>query len=873
MQTSLGPRQVSDLVGKPFSAIVDGMPYHSGQEGFFVTGKKPVVTLATRCGRELRLTRNHRLRVVVASNRFAQQVEWREAGALQPGDQVVLHDHRAAPEWAGEGTEAEGYLLGLLIGDGALQQDEAVLSVWSTPTACGTPAPGPASVMAAAEAAALSLPHRADFAGWTALPDRGEHRLSVAAVKHLALSLGMASGQKTITPAMEKRSAAFTIGTLRGLFDSDGSVQGDQRKGVSVRLAQSDLDMLRAAQRMLARLGIVATIYQYRREASALTLPDGKGGTRQYAIKAQHELVIAGANLREFADRIGFADLEKAARLTNALGGYKRALNRERFTAVVESLTPDGAEIVYDVSVPGPNAFDANGFYAHNCGEQPLPPYGACLLGSINLARLVAAPFTENARIDEGRLADLVALAVRMMDNVVDASRFAIPEQRAEAQAKRRIGLGVTGLADALAMVRLEYGTEAAVAQTEAWMAALQRAAYLASVELAKEKGAFPLYDREKYLAGESVQALPADVREAIAANGIRNALLTSIAPTGTISLYAGNVSSGVEPVFAHSYTRKVLQPDGSRTEEVVEDYALKIYREIHGADAEPPEYFVSAQTLSPDAHVRMQAAAQKYIDSAISKTINVPADISFTAFKSVYLDAYASGCKGCTTYRPNAVTGSVLSAEAPAKAEEKQEVAADAAPANSLAPSPAPADGFAAEPLDRPESLEGATYKLKWPDSPHAIYITLNDVTVDGQRRPFEVFINSKNMEHYAWTVALTRMISAVFRRGGDVSFVVEELKAVFDPRGGQWMGGKYVPSILAAIGGVIERHMIEIGFLEPGGALSRDPAYGDSPATALATNKQPGAGESCPSCGAMSMHMIEGCATCMECGFSRCS
>ncbi|MBX2853919.1 MAG: ribonucleoside reductase [Rhodobacteraceae bacterium] len=870
VQTSGGPRQVSELIGRPFSAIVDGAPYRSGAEGFFATGEKPVVKLSTRCGRQLRLTKNHQLRVVVASNRFSQQVAWRAAGDLRPGDQVVLHDHRAAPVWAGEGTDAEGYLLGLLIGDGTLKQDKAVLSVWSTPTACGTLAPGPASVMTAAEAAALTLPHRADFAGWTSIPERGEHRLSLAAVKHLALSLGMTPGGKAITPEMEKRSSAFTIGALRGLFDSDGSVQGDQRKGVSVRLAQSELELLRAAQRMLARLGIVATIYPNRREAGVRPLPDGRGGMREYPTKAQHELVIAGSNLREFAERVGFADVEKAARLTNLLGGDKRALNRERFTAVVESLTPDGAEMVYDVSVPGPNAFDANGFYAHNCGEQPLPPYGACLLGSINLARLVAAPFTENARIDEARLADLVAVAVRMMDNVVDASRFAIPEQRAEAIAKRRIGLGVTGLADALAMLRLEYGTDAAVAQTEAWMEALQRAAYLASVALAKEKGAFPLYDREKYLAGESIQALPQDVREAIAADGIRNALLTSIAPTGTISLYAGNVSSGVEPVFAHSYTRKVLQPDGSRTEEVVEDYALRIYREIHGEDAEPPEYFVSAQTLGPDAHVRMQAAAQKYIDSAISKTINVPADISFTAFKNVYLDAYASGCKGCTTYRPNAVTGSVLSAEAPAPVE---------APASDMTAENAPeiassGDGFAAEPLDRPESLQGATYKLKWPDSPHAIYITLNDVTVDGQRRPFEVFINSKNMEHYAWTVALTRMISAVFRRGGDVSFVVEELKAVFDPRGGQWMGGKYVPSILAAIGGVIERHMVEIGFLEPGGALSRDPAYGDAPAAApTETRTAAGAAESCPSCGALSMQMIEGCATCMDCGFSKCS
>jgi ribonucleoside-diphosphate reductase alpha chain len=295
------------------------------------------------------------------------------------------------------------------------------------------------------------------------------------------------------------------------------------------------------------------------------------------------------------------------------------------------------------------------------CGEQPLPPYGACLLGSINMARLVSDPFEDHARLDGAALTDLVATAVRMMDNVVDASRFPLPEQQAEAKAKRRIGLGVTGLADALLMLGLRYGSEEAAAQTEAWMKEIARAAYLASVDLAREKGAFPLFDAEKFLASGTMQGMDSDVRDAIRAYGIRNALLTSIAPTGTISLYAGNVSSGIEPVFAYAYTRKVLQKDGSKTEEEVVDYAVQMWRDLKG-DAALPDYFVNAQTLAPLDHVRMQAAAQKWIDSSISKTINCPEDISFDAFKEVYMAAWDQGCKGCTTYRPNAVTGSVLS-------------------------------------------------------------------------------------------------------------------------------------------------------------------------------------------------------------------
>jgi ribonucleoside-diphosphate reductase alpha chain len=487
------------------------------------------------------------------------------------------------------------------------------------------------------------------------------------------------------------------------------------------------------------------------------------------------------------------------------------------------------------------------------CGEQPLPPYGACLLGSINLARLVTDPFGPGAALDVDALDDLVRVAVRMMDNTVDASRFPLPQQAAEAEAKRRIGLGVTGLADALLMVGLRYGSERAARQTEDWMHRIARAAYLASVDLAREKGAFPLFDAEKFLAGGNMMQMDSDVREAIRAHGIRNALLTSIAPTGTISLYAGNVSSGIEPVFAYAYKRKVLQKDGSRTEEEVVDYAVQLWRERFG-DKPLPEHFVNAQTLPPMDHVRMQAAAQKWVDSSISKTINCPEEISFEAFKDVYMAAWDQGCKGCTTYRPNAVTGSVLSVSETSEKAPEADTGAEVV--------------YLSEPLDRPQALEGATYKLKWPDSEHAIYITINDIVQGGHRRPFEVFINSKNMEHYAWTVALTRMISAVFRRGGDVSFVVEELKAVFDPRGGAWMEGRYIPSILAAIGGVIERHMVAIGFLRGEGmGLKSDPK-----AQLMAVGEAP-RGPACPSCGQFGMQKREGCMTCPSCGYSKCA
>ncbi|MDA0702372.1 MAG: adenosylcobalamin-dependent ribonucleoside-diphosphate reductase [Proteobacteria bacterium] len=510
------------------------------------------------------------------------------------------------------------------------------------------------------------------------------------------------------------------------------------------------------------------------------------------------------------------------------------------------------------------------------CGEQPLPPYGACLLGSINLAALVADPFTDEARLDLDELRRVVPLAVRMLDNAIEISRFALDSQRQEAKAKRRMGLGVTGLADALLMCGARYGGQRAIALAEEWMAALERTAYLASTELAAEKGVFPLYDEEKYLAGEHISGLDKDIRTAIREKGIRNALLTSIAPTGTISLFANNVSSGVEPVFSYTFNRSVLMPDGTRREEEVTDYAYRLYHRMMGEDAPLPDHFVDAQSLSPTDHVVMQAAVQKYVDSSISKTINVPEEIDFESFKSVYIQAYEAGCKGCTTYRPNDVTGSVLSVRK--EPEETVDRRQDELPFERPAArhrDPFEAGGvvYMTQPFDRPEVLPGQTYKIRWPDSDHAIYITLNDIIQDGRRRPFEVFINSKNMEHYAWTVGLTRMISAVFRRGGDVSFVVEELKAVFDPRGGQWMGGRYVPSLLAAIGDVIEEHMIAIGFMsDPKKEREAELVHGKV-AAMNGGGASSGMMRQCPKCAQPALLRQEGCDICTACTYSKCA
>ena len=469
------------------------------------------------------------------------------------------------------------------------------------------------------------------------------------------------------------------------------------------------------------------------------------------------------------------------------------------------------------------------------CGEQMLPPYGACLLGSINLAQLVRRPFEDGAALDEEQLGELTRTAVRMLDNVIDISRYPLAQQEAEAKAKRRIGLGITGLADALLFCGAAYGSSEAIELTRQWLGTMKREAYRASALLAGEKGAFPLYD-PCMIERPNLRSLDEATRALICEHGLRNGCLTSIAPTGTTSLLAGNVSSGIEPVFAYSYTRRIRQADGTSREEQVEDYAMRVWRAVRGDAPPPAELFVSAQTLSPPDHLTMQAAAQAFIDSSISKTVNCPEDISFEAFADIYVEGYHLGCKGLTTYRPNALTGSVLSVGGPT---------ADPVP-------PRPEEPLA----PREEQLHGSTYKLKWPESAHAVYVTINDVEQDGVRRPFEMFINSKNMEHYAWTLGLTRMVSAVFRRSADVAFVAEELKAVFDPRGGAWMQGRYVPSLLAAIGDIVERHLNGLG---SNSQKNREFAHPFTPAA-------------CPQCGAARMVKVEGCNNCLDCGYSKC-
>jgi ribonucleoside-diphosphate reductase alpha chain len=641
IMTENGPRQVKELHSKKFTAIVNNEKWESSENGFFSTGIKPVYQLKTREGFELRLTKDHPVMKVKRITRYKIEREWVNTETLKPGDKIVLNNHRGLNGWKGKYSEREGYLNGLLLGDGAIKKDKVILSSWGDEK-------GSKAVRSLAFAYAETLPHRSNFSGWMRVKGRKEYRMSMGYFKKLAIELGLKPGMKTITKEMEQTSSEFCKGLLRGLFDADGSVQGKHSKGVSIRLAQSNLETLKAVQRILLRFGIFAKIYVNRRSEGISKMPNGKGGTKNYLHKPQHELVISKENIRYFYQKVGFGNSHKMEKLEKALKSYKRKMNRERFIATVDEITQSALEEVYDAKIPGINAFDANGFYVHNCGEQPLLPYESCNLGSINLSSIV-----EDRKINWEKLRETVRNAVHFLDNVIDANKYPLKETAAITRANRKIGLGVMGFADMLIKLGIRYDSEEALALAEKLMKFIEEEAHKKSIEIGEEKGSFPNF--EKSIWKSKYRAM-------------RNATVTTIAPTGSISIIAG-CSSGIEPIFAISFIRNVLsgtrlfetnllfeimaKERGFYNAKILEEIARTgSVQKVDGVPEDVKRLFVTALDIAPEWHIRMQAAFQKYTDNAVSKTVNLPSDASVEDVKKVYDLAWKLKCKGVTVFR-----------------------------------------------------------------------------------------------------------------------------------------------------------------------------------------------------------------------------
>ncbi len=735
--TGDGPRQVADLIGVPFLAMVDGKAYRTESAGFFPTGTKAVLALRTREGHELRLTANHLVRRVLKRRGDAVELDWTAAGALQPGDEVVLHDHRALAGWQGTSVA-----------------DEALRAVANGAVAAG----------------AVGVPR-----------------------------------------SIEAAASAAQSAYLRDLFGTCGAVSDEPNGALAVALRSMDGQLAQDVQRMLLRFGVAST----RRSA------DGHGA-----------LLIADDNLQRFADRIGFSDAAKAQRLAERLAGQTRRPHRERFVATVASIEPDGVEPVYDVTVEQVHAFDANGLMVHNCAEQPLPAYGCCCLGSINLTVFVKDAFTSKATFDEAEFTDICKIATRMLDNVLDVTPWPLPQQAREAANKRRVGLGFTGLGDALVMLGLRYDGEPARAMARRISEVMRDAAYEASADLALERGAFPLFNADLYLSGGNFASrLPPWLKDKIRAQGLRNSHLLSIAPTGTISLaFADNASNGIEPAFSWSYTRKKRMPDNSFKEYAVEDHAWRLYRHLHGPDAPLTEAFVTALELQAADHEAMVAAVAPCIDTSISKTVNVPADYPYADFQDLYRWAWQSGLKGLATYRPNSVLGAVLSVEPIAKPEPLK---ADTGPNQRLRVERLPKPVLASLRWpSRPEMPGGNpawSTMIRHPHGDFALFVGElpaegPDAGLFGRTLPFEVWVNGAEQPRGLGAMAKTLSMDLRANDAAWLRLKLDALATVAEERAFEMpmppLGEpRLFPGVVAATAAVIRWRCEQLGALQEGG------------------------------------------------------
>ena len=675
---------------------------------------------------------------------------------LRPGDEILVQS--AKGQFGKEGSLELGTLLGMITGDGHFTNrgggdQAAILSFWGEDRAL---APAVAAYVNTLTAG-LSATARTYRAKPVAVPSRNQVFIRSILLARFLERLGFSRDSKYQVPEIVWRGSEDCVrGYLRGLFQTDGTVNiSSSSQSCSVRLASSRPKLLKDVQVLLSNWGVFCRI-RLRRLAREKLMPDGRGGRRNYRCDADYELIVDGESRERFMQQIGFIGAEKNNKYQAWVRG--RALYKsQRFTTVVKSIVHIGREAVFDTTQPDGNTVIFNGLVTGQCGEQPLPAYGCCCLGSVSLTPFVSDPFTAKARFDFDAFGKVARVAVRMLDNVLDATVWPLPQQAEEARNKRRIGLGFTGLGDALIMLGLRYETEDARAMGSRIAESMRDESYSASVELAAEKGRFPLFDADKFLeAPRFASRLPETLKQRIREHGLRNSHLLSIAPTGTISLaFADNASNGIEPPYAWTYQRKKREADGSHKVYDVEDHAWRLYKQLGGDVGNLPPQFVTALEISALDHMHMVAAIAPFVDSAISKTVNVPEDYPYEDFRDLYLEAWKSGLKGITTYRPNKVLGSVLSLTAQEEAPNDLDTS-DADRRIRLDAAPVPALSSLRWP-GRPKLAAGNsswTYMVESPFGQFAIFV--GHVDNEGPHA-FEVWVNGNEQPRGLGAVAKT--------------------------------------------------------------------------------------------------------------------
>lgn len=816
VQTLEGPRMVRDLLGEITTLIVDGKSFPTTREGFFSTGFKPVLVVKTREGYSLRATENHPVLRVRKAISDSMEKEWTCVEDLKPGDRILLHDHRRLPGWNGLYEEKEGYLIGLLASEKSVLSEQPLISARACPDSGKITNRDPVT--------AITFTRDNDLRGRLKVGSNFKHMINPADLKKMAFSLGMLPGQKIITPYLETHtSCRFARGFLKGLFDTDGTLQVSQGHYVSIRIARGDRDKLMAVQRMLARFGIICSINAGCKPVKTTERPGGVTESANYKTGGQNELIISPGSAVIFAEKIGFSDPDKQNRLEAALSSCKPVVNRKHFIATVDQVLPDGTEEVYDVQVPGINCFDANGIVVHNCGEQPLLPHEACCLGSINLGKFVNG----RGEIDWPKLAEITKTAVRFLDNVIDASNYVIPEiSKMHKEGNRKIGLGIMGWHDLLVKLGIPYDSEEAVETADRIMRFISGEAKKESANLADKRGVFPNFKDSIFDTG-------------LEEDRVRNATRTTIAPTGTISILAG-CSSGIEPYFSIAFIRKnildgmdlpevnplfleIAQKEGFYSEEIA--HAIAKTGTIPADSTVPEKYkilFKTAMEIDYSWHVRHQATFQQHTDNAVSKTINLKKEATVDDIKNAYISAWEAGCKGITIYRDSSRTKQVLNV-------------GDGETEDSL------------KPTKRPKTLSGKTTSVR--TALGNLFVTVN--SADG--KPFELFaqIGKAGSDVVAFTEAIARLISLALRCGVSVDEIVTQLEGIGGARSVGY-GPNKIMSVPDAIGQTLR-------------SLAQSETKNDS-------LNYGNTREICPDCGTCALIRAEGCLKCEACGYSEC-
>ena len=793
-----------------------GVVTRKAKPAFLTAHKAPVFKVSTVDGYEIKATAWHEIYTSRGKLKLSE---------LHVGDEILIQSGKG--QFGNLGNQGIGMLIGLITGDGHFTnregQQAVSINLWNEERALAEDVTRLVNRLIQDQA----KNDRSYEVSAVAVEDRNMVAIRSVLLARLLEAYGFTKDTKLRVPELIWRgSEGCVTAYLQALFQCDGTVNvNETSQTCSVRLSSSYPELLKDVQMLLANYGIYSSI-RSRRKAAQKALPDGKGGLKAYAIKEQFDLIVDGESRDRFMQEIGFLLPRKNEKYHQWMQG-KQLRKTQRFVSRIAAIEPAGEEPVFDTTQPDHNAVIFNGMVTGQCGEQPLPPYGCCDLGSINLTKFVQNPFSDKPRFDFDTFKEVIAVAVRMLDNVLDTTVWPLKQQGVEAASKRRIGLGFTGLGDALVMLNLPYNGKPGRAQAAQFAQVLRDTAYYASVELAKERGPFPLFNADAYLESGFAKRLPDDLRKQISEHGIRNSHLVSIAPTGTISLTFGeNVSGGIEPAFGWTYNRKKVMVDNSEVWFPVEDYAYRLYRQLGGDGNHLPESFVSAMEMTAQEHMAMVAAVAPFVDSAISKTVNVPENYPFEDFKDLYREAWKAGLKGITTYRPNGNLKAVLSTEAPKDTQVKAETVLSEADRRIVVEQQDVTTRLNA--AGRPKLTHGADGWVSGQiDHPLGDFVVFVNHFNDGYDYPFETWIQGN--EPPRGLSAIAKMLSLDMRTN-DPRWLQVKLSALSDVHGDDAFmvdlgeGPERMPSLVAGVAAVIGQRCEQLGYFQDANPASME-------------------------------------------------